>query len=144
MLEDAGLAVDVGDRRAARGGVGEGRVVGHQPEVVLVDLDLPQVHRLDGAVGDLELVALAGAVVGDAERVVAARAVALASSARLFSVFAFCLVAMRLQSYGVLGQSKRGPRSGASNWVIPLSSPQARLDLPAVSPRPARCRSPRR
>ena len=45
VFEDAGVAVDVGDRGAAGGGVGEGRVVGHHPEFVLVDLDLAQVHR---------------------------------------------------------------------------------------------------
>ena len=76
VLEDARLAVDVGDRRAAGGGVGEGRVVAHQAEVVVRDLDLPQVHRPDGPVADLDLVALAGAVVGDAEGVAAGRAVA--------------------------------------------------------------------
>ena len=75
VLEDAGLAVDVGDRGAAGGGVGEGRVVAHQAEVVVGDLDLPQVHRLDGPVGDLELVGLAGPVVGDAEGVAAGGAV---------------------------------------------------------------------
>ena len=40
VLEDALVAVDVGDRRAARRGVRERRVVGHEAEVVLVDLDL--------------------------------------------------------------------------------------------------------
>ena len=45
VFEDPGLAVDVGDRGAAGGRVGEGRVVGHHPEFVLVDLDLAQVHR---------------------------------------------------------------------------------------------------
>ena len=67
----ARLAVDVGDRRSAGGRVGEGRVVAHQAEVVVRDLDLPQVHRPDGPVADLDLVALAGAVVGDAEGVAA-------------------------------------------------------------------------
>ena len=68
VLEDPGLAVDVGDRRAAGGGVGERRVVGHQAEVVLGDLDLAQVHRPHRAVGDRQLVGLAGAVVGDRQR----------------------------------------------------------------------------
>ena len=63
------LAVDVGDRAAARRGVREGRVVGHQAEVVLVDLDLAEVHRPDGPVGDRDLVGLAGAVVRDREGV---------------------------------------------------------------------------
>jgi hypothetical protein len=69
VLEHAGLAVDEADRTAYRRGVRERRVVGHQAEVVLVDLDVPEVHRLDGAVRDLDLVAVAGAVVGHRERV---------------------------------------------------------------------------
>ncbi len=73
MLEDPRLAVDVGDRRAAGGGVEEGRVVPHQPEVVVVDLDLAQIHGADGAVGDLELVVPARSVVGDRKRVAARR-----------------------------------------------------------------------
>ena len=72
MFEDPGGAVDVGDRGAAGGGVGEGRVVGHHPEFVLVDFDLAQVHRPHGAVGDRQLVGLAGAVVGDRQRVACA------------------------------------------------------------------------
>ena len=75
VLEDPRLAVDVGDRGAAGRGVGEGRVIAHQPEVVVRDLDLAQVHRPDGPVVDLDLVALAGAVVGDAEGVAAGSAV---------------------------------------------------------------------
>src|SRR5262249_31004865 len=73
VLEDARLTVDVGDRRAAGGRVGEGGVIAHQPEVVLGHLDLAQVHRLDGPVVDLDLVAFSGAVVGDAQGVAAAR-----------------------------------------------------------------------
>ena len=56
VLEDALVAVDVRDRRAARRGVRERRVVGHQAEVVLVDLHLAEVHRADGAVRDRDLV----------------------------------------------------------------------------------------
>ncbi len=93
--EDPGLAVDVGDRRAAGGGVGERRVVAHQAEVVLGDLDLAQVHRPDGPVGDLELVALAGSVVGDA-RVSPLAPGAVAVAARLLlRLVVFCSVAIR-------------------------------------------------
>ncbi len=67
--QDALVAVDVGDLAAARRGVHERRVVGGQAEVVRVGLDLAQVHRLDGAVGDRDVVLLAGAVVGDGERI---------------------------------------------------------------------------
>ena len=69
VFEDPRLAVDVGDRRAAGGGVGEGRVVGHHPEFVLGDFDLAQVHRPHGPVGDRQLVGLPGAVVGDGQGV---------------------------------------------------------------------------
>ena len=73
VFEDAGVAVDVGDRGAAGGGVGEGRVVGHQPEFVLGDFDLAQVHAAHGPVLDRQLVGLAGAVVGDGQRLRAGR-----------------------------------------------------------------------
>jgi hypothetical protein len=63
VLEHAGLAVDEGDLAATGGRVRERRVVRHQAEVVLVDLDPAKVHRLHGAVRDLELVGLAGPVV---------------------------------------------------------------------------------
>ena len=69
VLEHPGLAVDVGDVAAAAGRVGEGRVVGHEAEVVLVDLHPAEVHGLHRAVGDLDLVLLAGAVVGDGQAV---------------------------------------------------------------------------
>ena len=41
VLQDAGLAVQVGDRRPTRRGVHERGVIGHDPEVALVDLDVP-------------------------------------------------------------------------------------------------------
>ena len=69
VFEDPRLAVDVGDRRAAGGRVGERRVVGQHAEFVLGDLDLAQVHRPHGPVGDRQLVGPAGAVVGDREGV---------------------------------------------------------------------------
>jgi hypothetical protein len=69
VLEDAVLAVEVGDLRATRRRVHERRVVGHEPEVVVGDLDLAEVRRADRAVHDLDLVAAARPVVGDGERV---------------------------------------------------------------------------
>ena len=78
VLEDAGVAVDVGDRAAARGGVHERRVVGHQPEVLLVDLDLAQVQGAHGAVGDRQLVGAPGAGVGDEQAVLRRGALAAA------------------------------------------------------------------
>ena len=112
MLEDPGLAVDVGDRRSARGGVRERRVVGHQAEVVLGDLDLAQVHRADRPVGDLELVGLAGPVVGDRERVLrSAVATRRRPAARVCSSVAIAspLRAVRRR----LAFSHRGPAGGA-------------------------------
>jgi hypothetical protein len=55
VLEDALVAVD--ERDAARGGrrVHERRVIGHEPEVGVLDLDLAQVHRADGVVRDGDL-----------------------------------------------------------------------------------------
>jgi hypothetical protein len=69
VLEDPGVAVDVRDRRATRRGVRVRRVVGHHAEVVVVDLDLAEVHGTDGPVRDLDLVRLARPVVGDGQRV---------------------------------------------------------------------------
>jgi hypothetical protein len=69
VLEDALVAVDEGDRRTTRRGVHERRVVGHEAEVVLLDLDVPQRERADRAVLDRDLVLLPRAVVGDREGV---------------------------------------------------------------------------
>ena len=59
VVQDALVAVDVGDGAPAVRGVQERRVVRHQPEVVGAGLDLPQVHGADGAVLDRQLVVLA-------------------------------------------------------------------------------------
>jgi hypothetical protein len=67
-MEHAGVAVDVGDLARTGRRVGERRVVGHQPEVVPVHLDLAEIHRADGLVLDLELVGLTGAVVRHRQR----------------------------------------------------------------------------
>ena len=67
VLEDALLAVDERDRRATRRGGHVGRVVGHQAEVVLVDLDVAQLGGADRAVLDRNLVLLPGPVVGDCQ-----------------------------------------------------------------------------
>ena len=44
IAQDAAVAVDEGDGAAAGGGVHEGRVVGHQAEIVVLHLDLAQVE----------------------------------------------------------------------------------------------------
>ena len=58
VAQDPGVAVEEGDRAAARGRVHEGRVVGHEAEVSVIDLDLPEVGRPDRAVRDRQLVAV--------------------------------------------------------------------------------------
>ena len=65
VLEDALLAVDVRDRGATRRGRHVGGVVGHQAEVVLVDLDVAKLGGADRPVFDRNLVLLPGSVVGD-------------------------------------------------------------------------------
>src|SRR5205085_2026034 len=67
IFEDALVAVDEGDGAAARGGVHECRVVGHQSEVLVADLDLAQVDGADGSGGDGEFVGFSGAIVGNGE-----------------------------------------------------------------------------
>src|SRR5579859_1892490 len=67
IAEDAFVAVDVRNAADAGSGVVEGRVVTHHAEIVGVNLDLAKVHGADGAVGDGNLVRLAGAIVGDGD-----------------------------------------------------------------------------
>ena len=69
VVEDALVPVDEGDAALARGGVGEGGVVGHEAEVVGRGLDLPEVEGPDGAVLYGQLVGLPVAVVRDGEAV---------------------------------------------------------------------------
>ena len=71
VLEDACVAVDVRDRRTTRGRVRVRRVVGHEAEIALVDLHLPEVHGTYGPVGDRDLERLARAVVRDGQRLTA-------------------------------------------------------------------------
>ena len=129
VFEDAGGAVDVGDRGAAGGGVGEGRVVGHQPEFVLVDLDLPQVEAAHGPVLDRQLVGLAGAVVGDGQRV-GGRSAAVDS--------ACCSVAVappRLVKRRVAARCAVRPRGGGVELRHPPQRLEALVDLLAAQPR---------
>ncbi len=64
--QDALVAVDVGDATAARRGVHERGVVGHQSGVVgVAGLDFLEVRRANRAVGDRDVVLLARAVVRD-------------------------------------------------------------------------------
>src|SRR5918998_2855307 len=67
MLQNPLLPVYVGDGAPATRRVGITRVVGHEPEVVFVDLDLPEVHGPDRAVFYLDFVTLARPIVHDRE-----------------------------------------------------------------------------
>ena len=113
VLQDAGVAVDVGDRAAARRRVRVRRVVRHQAEFVVVDLDLAQVHRAHRPVGDGQLVGLARAVVGDRQRALPART---PSVCRISSL---CLGAHHSSSRLSLGlppiMRHRGPRYPSGN-----------------------------
>ena len=67
--QDALVPVDVGNPAAARGGVLERRVVGHQTEVLGRRPDLAEIDGADRAMLDRNLVLLARAVVGNGQRV---------------------------------------------------------------------------
>ena len=64
VLEDALLAVDVGDGATAGGGVDESWVVRGQPRLA-VDRDLFEISGADGPVSDRDLVLQAGTVVAN-------------------------------------------------------------------------------
>ena len=104
VLEDALVAVDEGDRAAARRRVHERRVVGHQPEVVVVDLDLAQVGGADRAVLDRDLVLLAGPVVGDGQRV---GATGYAGAVLLLGLGGHGVPLARCRSSSALGPAER-------------------------------------
>src|SRR6185369_5555778 len=63
VAQDPLFSVDEGDAAAAGGGVHVGRVVGHQAEIVVGDLDAAKVHRPDGPVIHGQLVRAARTVV---------------------------------------------------------------------------------
>src|SRR6266566_4298253 len=68
ITQDAGVPIDVGNLADAGGGVVEGRVIAHHPEIFWVDFDLAEVGGTDGIVRDGDLVGFAGAVVDDGKR----------------------------------------------------------------------------
>ena len=49
--------------------IAERRIVGHHPKVVGLHLDLAQIDRADGVVGDRKLVGLPRPVIGDGNRI---------------------------------------------------------------------------
>src|SRR3972149_9499204 len=70
VLEDTAFAVDVRDGAAAGSGIGECRVIHHQPKVILRHLHLTEIHRPNGTVRRWDLVRATCAVIGYGERVV--------------------------------------------------------------------------
>src|SRR5699024_1631386 len=64
VYQDAGLTVDIRGRAAARGGIGESRIVDSQARTLAV-ADLLKVGGADSAVGDRQLILFAGAIVRD-------------------------------------------------------------------------------
>src|SRR6185437_7207078 len=69
VLQDSLVAVDERDGAAARRRVHEGGVVRHQPEIVVGCFDLAEIGCPNCSVLNRQLVAFAGAVVDDRERV---------------------------------------------------------------------------
>ena len=69
VLEHPGVAIEEGDRAAARRGVHERRVVGEQAEVLVGGSDLAQIERADRALDDRDLIGPASAIVGDRQRI---------------------------------------------------------------------------
>src|SRR5258706_6412818 len=63
IAQNAFIAVDIGDSALARGGIHKARVVADDT-IVLTNLDLEQIRRLDRAVFDRNLVLFASPVVG--------------------------------------------------------------------------------
>ncbi len=114
VLEDALVTIDVGDRRATGGGIHERRVVGHQTEVVVVDLDLAQLGGADRLVLDRDLVGLAGAVVDDRQRV-------RAGYARV------AMVLRGLSGHGFLSSSRA--RVGSPHCVVAVGQHTPRLRI---------------
>ncbi len=109
VLEDAVLAVDERDRRAARRRGHVGRVVGHQAEVVLLDLDVAKLGGTDRAVLDRNLVLLAGPVVGDGQGLVRRGC-------------AGAVVLLRLCRHGAPSRAIAGvPRAGGMAEAPPLN-----------------------
>ena len=65
VAQDPLVPVDVGDIALAGSGVLESGIIGHHPEIIILHLDLAQIHRIDGIVLDLHLVSFTGTVIGD-------------------------------------------------------------------------------
>ena len=65
--QDAAVSIDEGNAATARGRIHEGRIIGHQAEVIRTGLDLSQVHGPNRAIFNGESVSLLGAIVSDGD-----------------------------------------------------------------------------
>ena len=101
VLEDALVAVDERDGRAARGGVHEAGVIGGQTRLLVGETDLSQVLGRDRVVGDRDVVLLTGPVVGDSQGILGRYVGHVGSCSYVF---------VRLGS----DQLSRGPRASAN------------------------------
>src|SRR5260221_5649718 len=68
ITQDSFVAVDVSDAADAGSSVVVGGVVAHHAEIGGVGFNLAEIHGPDRAMGNGEVVALAGAIVGDGNR----------------------------------------------------------------------------
>ena len=55
----------MGDGAATGSGIVEGGIVAHDPEIIVIDLDLAQIDAANRTLGDWNLITLAGATIGD-------------------------------------------------------------------------------
>ena len=68
VLEDSLVPIDVGDRALAGGGIGKSGVIGHEPEVILGGLDLPEHDGGQGAIHQVNIVRFTSAMISDRYR----------------------------------------------------------------------------
>ena len=69
IAEDALVTVNVRDGATACRGVHERGIVGHHPEIIVCDLDLPEIGGLYGPLGNRQLVTFSGPIVRDGDTV---------------------------------------------------------------------------
>ena len=69
ILENAALSVDIGNAAAARRRIDVGRVVHHEPKVIIAGPHLTHVHRPDRPVLDGQRIGAAGAIIRNSESV---------------------------------------------------------------------------
>ena len=63
VFQNPFVTIDECDRAFGGRGIHQSRIVGHQPEIVRVSFDLPQVHGAHGPIFNRQRVRFAGAIV---------------------------------------------------------------------------------